>query len=67
VKKKWSRELKCVTITTKTKVAKVRTKLKTIRTVDVNASATLPRQCWWHYTTSVLFKLRHAQQTCSNF
>jgi len=35
VKKKWSHELKCAMITTKMKVAKVRTEPKTIGTGDL--------------------------------
>ena len=43
--KTWSHELKHATTTTKTKVAKMRAKLKMIGTADQNASAMLPGGC----------------------
>jgi len=42
MKKKWSHELKRATTATKTELAKVRTQLKTIGTLELNASVMLP-------------------------
>jgi len=66
VKKNWSHELKSATTTTKTKVAKVRAKPKTIHIADVNISATLPWLCCQSGKLSVLFELRHVWQTYYN-
>ena len=60
-------KLKCVTITTITKVTKVRAKRKTIGTADVNATATLPGQCCLSDKLSILFKSRHARRIRSHF
>jgi len=59
--------MKHATTITKTKVAKVKAELKTIRTADVNPSVTLPRRCHWSDKLSVLFKLHHAWRTYSYF
>jgi len=45
VKKKWSHDLKPATTTTKRKVGKVRAKLKTLGTTDVNTTVTLKQGC----------------------
>jgi len=47
--------LKCATITTTMKAAKVRAEPKTICTVDVNISVTLQRWCCWSNKLSILF------------
>jgi len=54
-------------LSTKAKVARVRAEPKTIRTADVNASATLPWYCRWCDKLCVLFESRHAWWTYSHF
>jgi len=66
-KKKWSDELKCVTTTTKTKVAKVRAELSAIDTANVNTTATLPQQCRLSDKLNVLFEPGHARRFRSHF
>jgi len=51
--------MKRATTTTKTKVAKVRVKLKTICTAEINASATLPR------TAPMKWQTQHSIRTMS--
>jgi len=60
-------ELKHTTTATKTKVTKVRTKLKTIGTADVNTSTTVLQWCRLNDKHSILFKPRHARRFSCHF
>jgi len=67
MKKKWSHELKRTTTATKTELAKVRTQLKTIGTLELNAFVMLPWRFLLGDKLSILFESCHARQMHSHF